>query len=104
MGLASCGSMSALLWNSLWLIAVDPYRSGSISLRPASEDRADTERQQNAYEPHLGRRSAGRGLSRLHHPAVSGGETSIGERTWGLSTPRVQNSDYTGQGQYEGTW
>src|SRR4029434_7310514 len=34
MGLASCGAMSSLLWNSLWLIAVDPHRSGSISLRP----------------------------------------------------------------------
>src|SRR5215510_4327572 len=34
MGLASCGSMSSLLWNSLWLIAVDPHRGGSISLRP----------------------------------------------------------------------
>src|SRR5215470_10560095 len=26
--------MSLLLWNSLWLIAVDPHRGGSISLRP----------------------------------------------------------------------
>jgi hypothetical protein len=36
MGLASCGSLGARLWNSLWLIAVDPHRGGSISLRPAS--------------------------------------------------------------------
>src|SRR5215813_11655307 len=34
MGLASCGSMGSLLWNSLWLIAVEPHRGGSISLRP----------------------------------------------------------------------
>ena len=26
--------MGSLLWNSLWLIAVDPHRGGSISLRP----------------------------------------------------------------------
>src|SRR6516162_9285288 len=34
MELASCGSMGSLLRNSLWLIAVDPHRGGSISLRP----------------------------------------------------------------------
>jgi len=34
MGLASCGAMGSLRWNSLWLIAVDPHRGGSISLRP----------------------------------------------------------------------
>src|SRR5262249_38758301 len=28
MGLASCGAMGSLLWNSLWLITVDPHRSG----------------------------------------------------------------------------
>src|SRR6266567_3467191 len=33
-GLASCGYMSSLILNSLWLIAVDPHRGGSISLRP----------------------------------------------------------------------
>src|SRR6266571_3491201 len=33
-GLASCGYMSSLIVNSLWLIAVDPHRGGSISLRP----------------------------------------------------------------------
>jgi len=26
--------MGSLLWNSLWLIAADPHRGGSISLRP----------------------------------------------------------------------
>src|SRR5712691_3425006 len=34
-GLASCGYMSSLIVNSLWLIAVDPHRGGSISLRPS---------------------------------------------------------------------
>jgi hypothetical protein len=34
MGLASCGSIGSLIVNSLWLIAVDPHRGGSISLRP----------------------------------------------------------------------
>src|SRR6266446_204790 len=35
MGLTSCGSMGSLIFlNSLWLIAVDPHRGGSISLRP----------------------------------------------------------------------
>src|SRR2546427_708455 len=34
-GLASCGSMGSLIFlNSLWLMAVDPHRGGSISLRP----------------------------------------------------------------------
>src|SRR5262244_3594771 len=33
-GLASCGSIGSLIVNSLWLIAVDPHRGGSISLRP----------------------------------------------------------------------
>src|SRR5438132_3213545 len=33
-GLASCGYMGSLILNSLWLIAVDPHRGGSISLRP----------------------------------------------------------------------
>src|SRR6266571_8534932 len=33
-GLVSCGYMSSLIVNSLWLIAVDPHRGGSISLRP----------------------------------------------------------------------
>src|SRR5215831_16889589 len=36
MGLASCDSMGSLLCNSLWLIAVDPHRGGSISLRPTT--------------------------------------------------------------------
>ena len=26
--------MGSLIWNALWLIAVDPHRGGSISLRP----------------------------------------------------------------------
>jgi hypothetical protein len=26
--------MGSLIWNSLWLITVDPHRGGSISLRP----------------------------------------------------------------------
>jgi hypothetical protein len=30
--------MSSLLVNSLWLIAVDPHRGGSISLRPVIDD------------------------------------------------------------------
>src|SRR5215472_14117825 len=34
MGLASCGSIGSLIVNSLWLIAVDPHRGGSISLLP----------------------------------------------------------------------
>src|SRR5262249_53760250 len=36
MGLASCGSIGSLIVNSLWLIAVDPHRGGSISLLPDS--------------------------------------------------------------------
>ena len=28
--------MGSLLWNSLWLITVDPHRGGSISLRPGT--------------------------------------------------------------------
>src|SRR5215831_7393104 len=32
--LASCGSMGSRIVHSLWLIEVDPHRSGSISLRP----------------------------------------------------------------------
>jgi len=31
--------MSSLIVNSLWLIAVDPHRGGSISLRPANRVR-----------------------------------------------------------------
>src|SRR5215813_12059053 len=33
-GLSSCGSIGSLIMNSLWLIAVNPHRGGSISLRP----------------------------------------------------------------------
>ena len=36
MGLASCGAMISLVWKSFWLIAADPHRGGSISLRPES--------------------------------------------------------------------
>src|SRR5512145_1889197 len=36
-GLASCGSMGSRILHSLWLIAVDPHRGGSISLRPGCE-------------------------------------------------------------------
>src|SRR6266851_3254028 len=40
MGLTSCGSMGSLIFlNSLWLIAVDPHRGGSISLRPDIENK-----------------------------------------------------------------
>jgi hypothetical protein len=34
--LASCGSIGSLIVNSLWRIAIDPHRGGSISLRPFS--------------------------------------------------------------------
>src|SRR6266508_3970969 len=40
-GLASCGSMRSLILNSLWLIAVDPHRGGSISLRPVQHTCCD---------------------------------------------------------------
>src|SRR5262249_27804376 len=38
MGLASCGSMGSRIVHALWLIEVDPHRSGSISLRPLLEE------------------------------------------------------------------
>src|SRR2546427_4632299 len=33
-GLASCGAMGSRIVNSLWLIAVDPHRGGSLLLQP----------------------------------------------------------------------
>src|SRR5262245_48624514 len=37
-GLASCGSIGALIVNALWLMAVDLHRGGSISLLPIAEE------------------------------------------------------------------
>src|SRR6266511_5761615 len=50
-GLVSCGYMSSLIVNSLWLIAVDPHRGGSISLRPIDTTRGYV-MQQRSKERH----------------------------------------------------
>src|SRR5499433_379027 len=58
MGLASCGSIGSLIVNSLWLIAVDPHRGGSISLLPKSQCCYSTRDTLRAWrpDPTLGRK------------------------------------------------
>src|SRR5215467_6079482 len=84
MGLASCGSMGSLLWNSLWRIAVDPHRGGSISLRPKIDQCKGAF---NCYGTRSGNQHGklqGESPDLEHYPVLNGGDEETG-----LSRPRL---------------
>src|SRR6516164_6244077 len=60
------------------------------------------ERSQKEHSPYLGRRSTRVDVPGFRYPAVSDGQTPIGERPQRPWTPRVQNPDQTRQGQCDG--
>src|SRR5215510_13773609 len=102
MGLASCGSRGSRIVNSLWLIAVDPHRGGSISLRPVNtlcQGEASLRDQlvlfqvyHNFVLPHASLRQPlpalipthGRGSAKLWRPCTPGMAAGLTDHVWSL--------------------